>query len=422
MRVLIKRLAMSLLISDFRKQFSRWRGRRLQPGMVHYFHQVDDPYSHLAVQKLDALKQRYRLPFRSHLVSAPRPEHQGDASRFSDWALRDARSIASFYGTFLPAEVDQIDSTQVQAAEQLLLPLLDSNDFASEALKAGNHLWRGESLPAAGSATASPTAEGDALREALGHYLSATFYYEGEWYWGVDRLHHLERRLCEEQLSSDPRSILVPRPLPEPVDSLDASEITLEYFPSLRSPYTAISVNRTLDLAQRTGVRLITKPVMPMMMRGIPAPRNKQLYIMTDCKREADYYHEPFGPIIDPFGEPVKRAFSLLPYMIQQNKIEEYCAAYLHAAWTEAIDITKDHGLRQVVERINVNWQAAINSADSADWQQLLEDNVSDMLAAGLWGVPSYRVSGGAASEPFCCWGQDRLWRVETEIAWRAKN
>ena len=34
-----------------------------------------------------------------------------------------------------------------------------------------------------------------ALRQRLGHYLGATFYYGGEWYWGIDRLHHLERRL-----------------------------------------------------------------------------------------------------------------------------------------------------------------------------------------------------------------------------------
>ena len=31
----------------------------------------------------------------------------------------------------------------------------------------------------------------------LGHYSGATFYYAGEWYWGVDRLFHLEARLQE---------------------------------------------------------------------------------------------------------------------------------------------------------------------------------------------------------------------------------
>ena len=36
---------------------------------------------------------------------------------------------------------------------------------------------------------------GNNLRSKLGHYSGAMFYYEGEWYWGVDRLYHLEARL-----------------------------------------------------------------------------------------------------------------------------------------------------------------------------------------------------------------------------------
>jgi len=45
------------------------------------------------------------------------------------------------------------------------------------------------------------------------------------------------------------------------------------------------------------------------------------------------------------------------------------------------------------------------------------------MLEAGLWGVPSFRVSGGSkGTEPYCCWGQDRIWRVENEIVNRIQN
>ena len=38
------------------------------------------------------------------------------------------------------------------------------------------------------------------------------------------------------------------------------------------------------------------------------------------------------------------------------------------------------------------------------------------LFALGLWGVPSFCVRGGAA-QPYATWGQDRLWRVEQEIA-----
>ncbi|MFT4713676.1 MAG: 2-hydroxychromene-2-carboxylate isomerase [Candidatus Azotimanducaceae bacterium] len=55
------------------------------------------------------------------------------------------------------------------------------------------------------------------------------------------------------------------------------------------------------------------------------------------------------------------------------------------------------------------------------NWQTLLQENIVSMNEAGLWGVPGFRVS--SAGEPaFSCWGQDRIWRVEAEIAKRMKK
>ena len=55
-----------------------------------------------------------------------------------------------------------------------------------------------------------------------------------------------------------------------------------------------------------------------------------------------------------------------------------------------------------------------------ADWAALLDGNLNAMLDAGLWGVPSFRVTGGTEEDAYACWGQDRIWRVENEIAKRA--
>lgn len=413
-------LGMGFIVSDTRRQIAHIRGRLARRGQptIHYFHQVDDPYSHLAAQKIDALTNRYKVKFKFHLAHNPADNEQGDALRFSAWALRDARTIASDYGTELPQNINQIEGLQTKRAESYLSGYLADYDFAREAVAIGHRLWSGhpmEDLPASNAA-----ADGSALRTKLGHWLSATFYFEGEWYWGVDRLVHLENRLLDMGLSNDPSGICVPRPTPETLNNRDASAVTLEFFPSLRSPYTAISFDRTIALAQRTGVKLMLRPVMPMMMRGVPAPRVKQLQIMTDSKREADYYGQKFGPMVDPFGEPVKRAFALLPFMTEQGLSIDYCANYLRAAWCEGVDITTERGLKQVVEETGANWQEAQNQFDNNIWETLLEDNVSDMLDAGLWGVPSFRVTGGKTEEPFCCWGQDRLWRVESEISRRS--
>ncbi|MBO6657973.1 MAG: hypothetical protein JJ934_13815, partial [Pseudomonadales bacterium] len=72
-KILMKRLVMGALISDQRRALSHLGGRLKRRGapVVHYFHQVDDPYSHLAAQKLFDLFQRYAVKFEYHLAGPP---------------------------------------------------------------------------------------------------------------------------------------------------------------------------------------------------------------------------------------------------------------------------------------------------------------------------------------------------------------
>ena len=44
---------------------------KIETPAVHYFHQVDDPYSFLSVQKFKVLQASYDINFTPHLVGAP---------------------------------------------------------------------------------------------------------------------------------------------------------------------------------------------------------------------------------------------------------------------------------------------------------------------------------------------------------------
>lgn len=405
------------------RQRAKARKRRAtagEPAAVHYFHQVDDPYSHLAVQKLDALRSAYGLPFRAHLVSGPPPEYQGSSAHFGAWALRDAQSIAACYGTQLQASHTPAPA-EVAAANEALARELTAPGFAELAFATGQALWSGTlaGQPHPDGLGTRAVHEGDALRRKLGHYLGAMFHFDGEWFWGVDRIRALEQRLVDEGFGDGSGTIRVPEPTPRDTTGMNTRGIELEYFPSLRSPYTAIGHQRVLDLIERSGVTVRLRPVMPMMMRGIPAPRAKQRYIITDAAREARARNVPFGRIVDPFGEPVKRAFALFAGAEQLDRGMAFVSAYLAAAWAEGVDIASAAGLRRVAERAGLDWEALNEAAAGSDWTALLDDNLNAMLAAGLWGVPSFRVSGGSIDTPFACWGQDRIWRVENEIAER---
>ena len=418
----IRRFSSAEYLEKQRGKARKRRERQGAPATVHYFHQADDPYSHLAVQKLDQLKARYDLPFQPHLVSIAEAEYQGDARHFNQWARRDAASVAADYGAEFAPTVDAPSEQAVAAANQLLAAHLDQADFASIASATGHALWSEQPVGSTGSVDSGESAvrEGNAKRRALGHYQGAMFHFDGEWFWGIDRIRLLEQRLSAEGFDTQPGPLCVPEPAPSDTKPMSLDGVLLEYFPSLRSPYTAIGHQRVLDLVSRSGVSVQVRPVMPMMMRGIPAPREKQRYIISDAGREGREHGAPFGQIVDPFGEPVKRAFALFPAANALGFGMEFVTAYLNGAWFEGIDITTGQGLEQVVANSGLDWQTLLKTSQNEDWEAVLADNLNALTREYLWGVPSFRVSGGRFSEPYACWGQDRIWRVANEIARRA--
>ncbi|HEU4431643.1 MAG TPA: DsbA family protein [Myxococcota bacterium] len=410
----------------------RLRGRRRE---VHYFHQVDDPYSALAAQRLRAFAERYDVTLVPHLVAPPSDAAAPERALLEAFARRDAADVAPAHGLAFPASADPPARAQVARAQRVLCRALHSPVFVDEAMRVSGALWSADareldSLASTLGEASEREAErelaaGSALRERLGHYLGATFHYEGEWYWGVDRLHHLERRLREEGALKErarDHALVAPRPIARATPPAAApaagarAPLVLEFFASLRSPYTYIVTERVLALAKQTGAQLVLRPVLPMVMRGLPVPRAKQLYIALDTKREAEDAGVPFGRVCDPVGRPVERAFSLYPFARERGRAPELLLEFMRASWAEGIDTGSDAGLRRVVERAGLSWNEAQQRVDRDEsWRAELEANRAELFALGLWGVPSFRVRGGAAPD-YATWGQDRLWRVEEEI------
>lgn len=411
----------------------RLRGR---PREVHWFHQVDDPYGALLAQALGAFAERYDVALRPHLVAPPSDAAAPERALLEAFARRDAADVAPGFGLAFPAGVAAPKPEAVARAQRVLAAALAREGFAAAASRAAAALWRGDDAALAALAddlgeasdaeARAAVAEGTALRERLGHYLGATLHYEGEWTWGVDRLHHLERRLVAEGARRPGASpaLVAPRPAPRgappPAGRAAAGgPVALQFFLSLRSPYTWIASERVVALARRYGAELVLRPVLPMVMRGLPVPRAKRRYIALDAKREAEDAGVAFGRICDPVGRPVERCFSLYPWARAQGRAAELLVEFMRAAWSQGVDAGADAGLRLVVERAGLSWSEAREHLDrDGGWRAELEANRAELFALGLWGVPSFCVRGGGAPD-YATWGQDRLWRVEEELASR---
>ena len=190
----------------------------------------------------------------------------------------------------------------------------------------------------------------------------------------------------------------------------------IEVFVSFRSPYSYLSSPQLIDLRDRYGVEVVVRPVLPMVMRGVPATRQKGVYIFTDAAREARAAGVPYGDFYDPIGDPARRAYSLYPWAAEQGKGGELISSFLSAAFARGINTNKDSGLKTVVEDAGLDWGQASSIVGQPGWEELLEDNRQAMYGAGLWGVPSFRLLDANGEQLLALWGQDRLWLFAREI------
>jgi 2-hydroxychromene-2-carboxylate isomerase len=377
----IAQLITSTRIQSWRR-FANVIQRRALGGRatVHYFHQPDDPYSQLLVRALPMLQTQYDISIVSHVVPPPDAGAAPDLARLTAWSQRDAKRLGLALLRLPPVEADPVHSEAVSPTELL---------------------------------------EAAALRKHLGHYLGATLYFEGEWYWGVDRLHYLEDRLTKAGLGVKPPSasadtpfIFPPRILQfHPNGAATTPAPIIHFYCSLRSPYTYLAARQVRQLATHYGAELRLRFVLPMVMRGLPVPLAKRLYILRDAKREANRLGRAFGAVVDPVGKPVENGLALLHATIKSGNGPALLESFLEAVFAQGIDASSAGGLEHIASRAGMSASDIASALQDDAWRSVAEANRADMLERGIWGVPSFRVN-----DMPLLWGQDRLWMLEEDL------
>jgi 2-hydroxychromene-2-carboxylate isomerase len=185
----------------------------------------------------------------------------------------------------------------------------------------------------------------------------------------------------------------------------------LDYYYSFRSPYSYLSAPRTFALVERFDVELCFHGVIPMAMRGQSVPRAKRLHTLRDAAREARRLGMPFGRIHDPLGEGAMRCLLLAQLAAREGGTREFVLAAGEGIWAEAIDVSRDDGLRPLCERAGLSWPDCEAALTDPSLRAAVERDTVALGELGLWGVPVVVLRG----EPF--WGQDRIPDLETGLA-----
>ena len=166
-----------------------------------------------------------------------------------------------------------------------------------------------------------------------------------------------------------------------------------------------------MELRDRHGIEVTVRPVLPMVMRGLPVPTAKRLYIVHDAKREADRLGIPFGHVCDPLGQGIGHCMAVFFGCAVGKGLElEFPASVMQGIWSEARDVGHLPDLLFLSERAGISEAEVRAAIEDSSWQESAKANREALTDMGLWGVPSLRIGS------YSSWGQDRIPALEVEI------
>ena len=412
------------LVKEVRAKVEIQRKEANRAHTVIYFHKVDDPYSALTIEYVDKISSAFDVVLKPVLVGKENSETVHEPTLYDDYCLRDVNCIANYYGVEFSSNTYP-KKNLVDIANSILTAAKES-DFISIARNVSKALWKNDEkylkefsreLSASPDAVKEKLALGNKIRNDKEYYYGSAFYYEKELYWGVDRIYHLEDRLDELGLRKNSlnKPICLPN-LKAPEKLKSENKVNLYYYPSLNSPYTFVSAKGIREIQNDYPINLITKPVLPMLMRNMTIPAFKAKYIISDAAREGLKKGNPIGTIYSPIGKPARKAYSIFPIIDEANKGFEYINELLYASFYEGINIGDDDYLESTVKKLGLDWNTVSKKLGSNDWKKVLDNNLKDMYAGKCWGVPSFKITDLNDENLFYVWGQDRMWLIKEEI------
>lgn len=400
-------------------------GRILSGGQrrARLYYRADDPYSHLLAQVAPRLSTEYGVDIEIVPVALPALSANPAPEMLAHHAIRDATILAERYGLSFPADATPPPQDRVRRAHAVLLEPRPADTQTQIAIELGEAVWGedGEALAriverhggVSGEAVTPALEANYAALERAGHYQPGTIHYGGDWYWGVDRLDHLEARLQGEGLEGSLGLPEHPSPrLASAIRSTSGEKLGLDLFLSFRSPYSYVALPQIIALRDRYGLDVRVRPVLPMVMRGLAVPRAKRLYIVFDTKREADRLGIPFGHVCDPLGKGIGHCMALFFQCAEGRGNElELALSIGKGVWSEARDVAHIPDLVYLAGRAGITEPEVRAALEDQSWKEKAQANRDALTALGLWGVPSFQIGG------YATWGQDRIPLLEAEIA-----
>lgn len=241
---------------------------------------------------------------------------------------------------------------------------------------------------------------------SLGIFGAPSYILDGkELYWGQDRM---------DLIAGGPGPYFSPTAI-HTTHTGQTMTHTLELYWDFSSPFAYLGSTQAEALAQRTGARLVWRP---MLLGGLfrligqvdvpfaHFPPAKQKYYLQDMQRWADYWGVPFK---FPSRFPMNTVKALRVYIsLPEERRRAFREATFRAYWVEDKDISDDTVLRDL---IGPDADTVLERSRTPEIKQALIDATQRAADAGVFGAPTWVIDGRDLY-----WGQDRIPLVERAL------
>lgn len=197
---------------------------------------------------------------------------------------------------------------------------------------------------------------------------------------------------------------------------MQRSDEPIDFWFSIGSTYTYLSVMRLPDVARREGIEFRWRP---FDVRAIMVEQNnipfrdkpvKSAYMWRDVERRAGGYGMPFAGVPPYPIKALSRANRVALVAGDEGWIVQYVQSAYRRWFQRLQEPASDEALSEDLAAIGQDARRVIELADSPALDERLKAQTGIAKALGVFGSPTYAVGG----EIF--WGDDRL---DDAIAWR---